>query len=54
MPYAAGVGWALAGIVLAVPPAAVAAAAVLAALMVATATARRVASAGHPSRAAWG
>jgi len=54
VPYAAGVGWALVGIVLADPPAAVAAAAILAALMVATATARRVASAGQPTRAAWG
>jgi translocator protein len=54
VPYAAGAAWALAGIVLAGPPAPVAAAAVLAALMVATATARRVASAGQPIRAAWG
>jgi translocator protein len=54
VPYAAGAAWALAGIVLSGPPGPVAAAAVLAALMVATATARRVASAGNPMRAAWG
>jgi hypothetical protein len=54
VPYAAGAAWALTGIVLAGPPAPVAAAAVLAALLVAAATARRVASAGQPMRAAWG
>ena len=52
--YAAAVVWGLAGIALNDPPAAVSATAALAILIVLTATARRVGTAGSPPRAAWG
>jgi len=52
--YAAAVVWALVGIALNGPPAAVGVAAAVAAVVVLFATARRVSISGDPRRAAWG
>jgi len=52
--YAAAVVWALVGIALNGPPAAVGVAAAVAAVVVLFATARRVSTSGDPRRAAWG
>jgi translocator protein len=52
--YAAAVVWAVAGIALNDPPAAVVVAGAIAAVVVLAATARRLATAGNPPRAAWG
>jgi translocator protein len=52
--YAAAVVWALVGIALNDPPAAVGVAAAVAAVVVLFATARRVSTSGDPRRAAWG
>jgi hypothetical protein len=52
--YAAAAVWALVGIALNEPPAAVGVAAAVATVVVLSATARRVSSSGDPRRAAWG
>ncbi len=52
--YAAAAVWALLGIALNAPPAAVGVAAAVAAVVVLFATARRVSTSGDPRRAAWG
>ena len=52
--YAAAAVWALVGIALNAPPAAVGVAAAVAAVVVLFATARRVSTSGDPRRAAWG
>ena len=52
--YAAAAVWALVGIALNAPPAAVGVAAAVAAVIVLFATARRVSTSGDPRRAAWG
>ena len=52
--YAAAVVWALVGIALNGPPAAVGVAAAVACVVVLFATARRVSTSGDPRRAAWG
>jgi hypothetical protein len=52
--YAVAVVWALVGIALNAPPAAVGVAAAVAAVVVLFATARRVSTSGDPRRAAWG
>lgn len=52
--YAAAAVWALIGIALNAPPAAVGVAAAVAAVVVLFATARRVSTSGDPRRAAWG
>ena len=52
--YAAAVVWALVGIALNDPPAAVGVAAAVATVVVLFATARRVSTSGDPRRAAWG
>jgi benzodiazapine receptor len=52
--YAAAAVWALVGIALNDPPAAVGVAAAVAAVVVLFATARRVSTSGDPRRAAWG
>ncbi|HXV94899.1 MAG TPA: tryptophan-rich sensory protein [Pseudonocardia sp.] len=54
VPYAAAAVWALAGIAANGPPAAVVAAALVAIVVVGTATARRIGTAGNRVRAAWG
>ncbi len=52
--YAAAVVWALSGIALNDPPAAVAVTSAFVVVVVVAATARRLATAGNPRRAAWG
>jgi benzodiazapine receptor len=52
--FAAGAVWAIVGIALNDPPAGVVVAGAIAIVSVLAATARRISTAGYPTRAAWG
>jgi hypothetical protein len=54
VPFAVGAVWAIVGIALNDPPAAVVVAGAIAIVLILAATARRISTAGYPVRAAWG